>query len=289
MLRNIPVILVLLFPAAAVAEQAAVLPVSYKFYRTANQSQERADKVLETVKTTVEKIGMVPVSVDSDGFCEDEACVQATAEKTGADFCVQVSVVDNDGQFDIKVLVNGAEPAAASPFGTFNSMIQRVAGLVEASLNEAKAKKPVEPAATEQPAEPEPIAATQEPVPTTPPPTTPPKADDAKHKPLKPAVFYSLLGVTVGLGGALAAVEAVNYQKWKDAGKPSDLTSQMNHLQVASIALIGCTAAAGVATIVIAVLTDFKSKKGDKISLAPMISDRAQGPGAQGLMIQGEF
>ncbi len=291
MRRNIPAIFVLLLPAAAVAQTVAVPKVSYKIYRTAAQSPERADKVLEAVHEAVEKVGMTPVAADAAGPCSDNECLSEAAKRAGADFYVQVGVVDNDGQFDLSVMVNGAEPATMNPFGTFNSMLKRISAMVEASLNEAKDKKPVEVKAPEPEPEPEPEPVTKpDPGPTTPPPTEPePPKKEPRKKPIKKPVFFAMVGVTAGLGGALAAVEGVNYSKWDKAGRPGDLTSQMNHLQIASIALIGCTAVAGVATIVLGVLTNFEKDKGDNVSLAPMFSEGAQGTKVSGLMIKGEF
>lgn len=303
MCKYIVPILCLLFPVTATAENVAVLPVSYKIYRTAAQSSDRASKVQDAVGKAIEKIGMTATfgaavqdaaqSVSPNGAfsCTDDECLKSVAEKTGADFGVVVSVVDNDGQFDIKVFVTDAEPAAASPFGTFGAMIKRVSGMVESALKEAKERKEAAAAPPEEtikesetPPSEEITPAVQSETPV--PPSSSPDLN-TKKKPISKIAFFTTLGVTVGLGAAYGAVEGIGYAKMKNLEEQGTWTADekktVENMQLTSRILLGALGVGVITSIILVPFTNFKGTS-KKVAVTPSFTTQSGG-----MLIQGEF
>ena len=155
-MRGITILIVWLFlPLTAVAESVAVLPVTYKIYRTNEDSEARAAKVKEAVVRGVEKAGLTPMTGDdidqashalappNETYCMSSECVLQVTKQTGADLGVVVSVSDQDGQFDIQILTTYAEPIAKSPFGMLKSVLNRITALVADSLKEGLHNRPI--------------------------------------------------------------------------------------------------------------------------------------------------
>ncbi len=307
MYKFIAIISSLLVPLGAFAQQVAVLPVSYKVYRTAAESTERAAKVRAAAVKSTEKMGMTAVDRNTveaatnalapggSTGCMEDACLAAVAERCGASFSVGVSVVDNDGQFDIKVAVNGVETGTASPFGTFNAMLKRVAGMVESSLKEAKERmETAEPEqaqeeVVEQEAPPEepPKEADQQPDVVEPDKTVPPPDGNRHKKPVSKVAFFTTLGVTVGIGAAYGAVTGIGWSKWNKYKESGDYTADdknwLENMQLSSRVLFGALAAGVITTVILGPLTKFKNAK-NKVAVVPSFTEQMGG-----VLLQGEF
>ncbi len=296
---------------ASAVEKAAVLPVSYKIYRTASQSDERAAKVFEAVRQSVEKTGLTPVigeSVESalqlstsspSEDCTENQCLESVAQKSGADFAIYVSIIDNDGQFFINVHINGVDPSAGNPFCTFNSMVQRVSGFVETSLKEALEKKskeekkeesvavasiePIENASNASSAvEEQPVVQEKEYTV-----NTSNIETDNSNKKISKSVFFTAMGITLALGGAYAIVEGVGYSKWQDRKSALDRTAEeeksISNMRISSRVLLGCFGAGVITSIILAPFTNFK-KNSKSISAMPVFTGQDGG-----FVIRGEF
>ena len=286
-MRGITILMVWLFlPITALAESVAVLPVTYKIYRTNKASQERAVKVKEAVVRGVENAGFTPMTgadIDQESeslaspnekYCLSSECTLKVAEKVGADLGVLVWISDQDGQFDIQIITTHAEPIAKSPFGTLKSITKRIEALVSDSLKEAARNLPkaeANPGQTTQDtsdektdeeaaAGVEPEDEETEPDTTTDETVMPPAPVVSKKKPFDPPVFWSLFGVTAAVGVGYGISETIGFVKKKGTDNPSSSDKKkLESWQLANRITLGITAAGVIATGVIAFFTNFGS------------------------------
>lgn len=290
-MRAITLFLVMLFlPLTAFAESVAVLPVSYKIYRTNKQDEDRAAKVKAAVIGGVEDAGLTPMTgedIDNESqafageemFCVSSECPLKVAERVGADLGVVVAVSDHDGQFDIHIYTTYAEPVSASPFGTLKATLKRIRGMVTDSLKEAvRNAPPVEtPAAAETETTEEETGPTAEETEETQNEETP--ATDAekeppapepqkKKKPIPKPAFWSVFGVSLTIGLGYTGLETFGYIYWQDKKEGwddhttdeatrKDELNTVKALQLTCRIMMGVTAAAVITTGVLGFFTDF--------------------------------
>lgn len=296
----LPAAIVLLLPVLTRAETVAVLSVTYTEYTSASFPKERTDKLKEAVLDAIENVGMTPLDLE-DGpegggafaGCANATCAGNAARKAGADIGIVVSVVDKEGEFEIVIhLSTHPSPVSATPFCSFNSMLQRVAGFVESALQESRrhSHDDEESPPEEEKEQPKREKNTAE---------EPDEDSQTVHlieetpmkrpKPLSPIPFYTMIGATVVFGGSYAAIESYAYSKSKDTEDKSDLRP----FQIANYALLGCTVASGIAAVVLVFFTDFKSRKGSKRDPASASLDLfvvpSASPGGLGLSVSGRF
>lgn len=272
----------LFLPLTALAESVAVLPVTYRVYRTNQMSEERAAKVKEAVVRGVENAGLTPMTgadIDQESsalaspnetYCKSSECTLEVAHKVGADLGVLVWVSDQDGQFDIQIITTHAEPIAKSPFGTLKSVAKRIEALVEDSLKEGlrnllskagadnstttmNGETDADDAPVDGPideTESSPIADHSK---------APPAPIVSKRKPFSPPVFWSFFGVTAAVGVGYGISETVGFVKKKETDNPSDSEEKkLEAWQLANRITLGVTAAGVIATGVVAFFTEFK-------------------------------
>ncbi len=288
--------IVLLLPVSTLAETVAVLSVTYTDYKTASSPKERSDKVKEAVFSAIETVGMTPIDLEeragdngSIAECANAICAGDAARKADADIGIVVSVIDKDGEFEIVIhLSTHSSPVTATPFCSFNSMLQRVAGFVESALAEKRQQEDDTGALSEEEDKPDTSDAS---APTEETPSPPPLKESPKKrlKPLSPIPFYTMLGLTLAFGGSYAAIESIGFTRSKTIDDKSDLRP----LQITSYALLGCTAASGITTIILVFFTDFKSRKDsrqEQASSSPTLYIApAASPDGYGLTLSGHF
>ena len=301
------VILGLTYSISAKGDTVAVLPVLYELYRTQTPVMERAEKVTDAIVRAIEENGMhaitgvgvnnalQAVSSSDPHSCTYEACLSTVAAKIGADYAVAVSLVDKEGQFEISVNINGAAPFASNPYGTFNSMIHRISGVVGSTIRELREKKesetsvPNQASIVEQPVESAPPVVNIDAEAESPPveESTMVKAplqlsnsgnEDSRKRRLPRGVFYSSLGITLAIGAAYASVESIGYVKWRDEKQRSESTPEneepIENLRLSSRVLAGSLCAGVVATTIFAFFTDFKG--GEKgVAVVPAFTNDA--------------
>ena len=280
-MRAITVLTVWLFlPLTAVAQNVAVLPVSYKIYRTNSLDEERAAKVKEAVVQGVMNAGLTPMTGEDidresrayaplgDTYCITSDCPLKVAERVQADLGVAVSVSDHDGQFDIHIYTTYAEPITASPFGTFNSIRKRITAMVrdalaEALSNQPKAAAPVETEKREDEYVPPPDMSGQmqdDEVVDDKGEKSPPGPDlQGRKKPIKRPVFWSVFGVTAAVGLGCAGIEILGYVATKTVDDPPQKTLDSWDVErLTNKILFGVAATGIVTTTILAFFTDFK-------------------------------
>jgi hypothetical protein len=274
----------LLLPLSAVAETVAVSPVSYKGDRKSDQKKERAQRITEEVIRTVESMGLTPItgpevaresrafSPLGDGVCRSTECVEEVASRVEADLAVSVAIVDEAGRVDLEIYTAYAAPVVESTFDMFSALLRRISEEVEASLRQGlkyvrSARKSAESASQvemqengyrapldlsgQMRDEEAPKGALSSAG------ASPP--DSPRKKPVRPAGFWSSVGITMALGVGYGVVEGVGYGKWQaDTSPPSDERASVEAMQLASRILLGATAAGMVTTTVLAFFTDFK-------------------------------
>ena len=298
--------ILILAPSAAEAAKAAIVPVEYVHLQpgeAADAARQVEDKVAEgAIQAGFEVLrgAAVTDAVKRSPACaasaKERACLEAVAEALGADEAIAVSVTDDD-HTSYRVEIVHARRAAVTDERTagFFVVLEWVRGAVALALQKP-ASQAEEPPATQSPpsAEKDPSDRSDASDGSDASPPAPLPANDAHSKPLRPAIFWTGVGITGALVVAYAATDIATYARYKglkdeSAAERSQADWDAAHrLQVADRVLLGFAIAAAAATTVMGFFTDFApsqpSPTGGGLGWGPFAL-----PNGGGLVLEGRF
>jgi hypothetical protein len=280
-------IFISVFIASSAWAQIVVVRGTYTNVARDENVVSRAQIVAKSIASAVRNSDARPV-ISEDKTCVDESCLKQTAAARNADFGLAAHVKEDFGEFSF-TLLGFDTPIQKEGFVSFSETLNAVTAAVRASL-EKKSASSDEPL-LEKPFLFESLESRniESPPLETPPPAPP--APRATSGGVRPAAFWSSLGITLGLVAGSIALESAGYKKLKDArDKPfKDRTEADRDFQtpmrITESALLGGALAGAVVTAVLGVRAFKKNNEAPAIvHMAPAVEDNGGG-----LLLKGTF
>ncbi len=269
MLRIISILLLLLTaaPGTVLAARVLICRSSYDLVVTSEQSQEKAQRIVDHIVGELEAAGDWK-GIRTADECDSRDDLLKAKDWLDVEEAILIKVRETSVHYDYQVVSTTAETAGELD-GTFAELLEATAATALKMLPEVKQVEAPGPVEASEPDEPAEVTEPEQP------------PDEG----MSPVPFWVALSVTGALAITTGALEIAGYSKLQDykdqeirlSSEETDLT----RLRTAEIVLFSLALAGAVTTTVLGVLTFGKKSKEDDTNKVAL--------GFNGIGLYGEF